>query len=68
MQWKPSGSRRRSCDGKKQYDSWNDANNGLRQSFLRGQKMTSKSVGTGMKLEIYRCRYCPGWHVGHNVK
>jgi hypothetical protein len=50
---------RRSCGTKIRHSSYDDA---LRR--LNGINKRGKIIG----LEIYRCKFCNGWHLGHPKK
>lgn len=45
------------CGKKQAYTSWAEANRVLRAMLRRGQRA----------LGMYRCRWCRGWHIGHQV-
>ena len=44
-----------SCEGKKRHDSQNNA-------ILQAKKLKFKKSEA---FEVYFCRFCNGWHVGH---
>ena len=52
--------RKQSCDGKKQYETQEKAQNSLfrqkRQNILTGW------------FNVYKCKFCKKFHLGHNKK
>jgi len=48
------GIRRKACEGKKRYESAEDAQNAMRGARRRGHIVTP-----------YRCKFCGGIHIGH---
>jgi hypothetical protein len=48
--------RRRGCEGKVRHTERADALQHLRQL---------RRIDHAWHLNIYRCRFCKGWHVGH---
>lgn len=47
--------RRRACEGKRRHAGRQEAERALRRMKPRAQGV----------LNVYRCRNCGGWHVGH---
>lgn len=50
---------RASCHGKKRYESWTAANTAAHPK--RRHRSRHKAHG---HRQVYRCRFCQGWHVG----
>lgn len=54
-----------SCDGKERYASRDRAQGVLDRMHRRSQVKGRRQQG---KLEVYGCRACGGWHLGHNIR
>ena len=54
-----------SCDGKERYANRAAAQGVLDRMHRRSQVKGRKEQG---KLEVYGCRRCGGWHLGHNTR
>jgi hypothetical protein len=50
--------RRKSCSGKRRYESSADARTAMIQVIHAGRSR-------GGFLHVYRCRFCGGYHFGH---
>jgi hypothetical protein len=53
------GSRKRACETKRRYETADEARGAMYGAARRGAALKS--------LIAYRCKYCPGWHIGHPV-
>jgi hypothetical protein len=49
----------RSCVGKKGFHTWKEAERAMRSVIRR-------SGAGGDHMSVYRCRYCPDYHFGHD--
>lgn len=50
--------RRKQCESKKRYSTREEAERAIAQIFYH-------SHGYPGKLNVYHCKFCGGWHVGH---
>lgn len=50
------------CEGKKRRETYDTARMTIKKSHTR------KRRASGARIQIYRCRFCGGWHVGNNVE
>jgi hypothetical protein len=54
----PNGSKGRSCDRKRRHES--------KESAERQKAQLTRDTGSAwFRMQVYRCRHCNGWHVGH---
>lgn len=49
--------KQRACDGKVRHDNPDSAHLHLNKLIANGS--------TPYRMEVYKCRHCSGWHVGH---
>lgn len=55
---RPTRTKARSCTGKKRHDSSQAARAQLRNLLSKGR----------VRLSVYACKFCGGFHVGHSTK
>lgn len=49
----------RACEGKRRYDTKTSAQDHLAALTRKG--------ATRARIQVYKCRYCGGYHVGHKI-
>lgn len=51
--------KRKGCTDKRRYGDKDSAERAMHRLLSSGK------AGTGRPLNVYACRWCKGWHVGH---
>lgn len=51
--------RRNACQGKIRHASMNDA-------YAHRQSMSKSPNATKEKINVYKCKFCKGWHIGRS--
>ena len=61
---KDDSKKNRACTGKTRHNTYGDAQKQLRRS-PRNQK---NGIEKALKVSIYLCSFCLGYHIGHSIK
>lgn len=49
------------CEGKQRFDTYSEGDRVIKR--MRGYKRDRKEP-----VNLYRCPYCPGWHIGRKAR